>query len=83
MFLIDPCCKVLRKGFNGGYKYRRIQVVGEERFTEEAMKNSYSHPHDAVQYAAMETGGLQFGKDNKKRTPQSAGFRSLDHEIGY
>lgn len=84
MFLMDPCCKVLRKGFNGGYKYRRIQVIGEERFTEEAMKNSYSHPHDALQYVAMETGGLQFGKETaKKRSGVIQTFTALDPEIGY
>ena len=59
MFLLDSDCHQLRKGFNGGYKYRRIQVIGEERFTEEPSKNMYSHPHDALQYVAMETGGLQ------------------------
>lgn len=58
-FLLDPCCTTLRKGFNGGYKYRRIQVTGEERFTEEPMKNPYSHPHDALQYVALEAGGIQ------------------------
>ena len=59
MFLLDPACGVLRKGFNGGYKYRRIQVTGEERFTDEPMKNNYSHIADALQYAAMESGGIQ------------------------
>jgi len=59
MFLLDPTCGTLRKGFNGGYKYRRIQVTGEERFADEPMKNNYSHPHDALQYAAMESGGIQ------------------------
>jgi len=59
MLLLDPCCGVLRKGFNGGYKYRRIQVTGEERYTEEPMKNQYSHPHDALQYVALESGGVQ------------------------
>ena len=55
--LLDPCCSVLRKGFNGGYKYRRIQVTGEERYTEEPAKNKYSHPHDALQYACLGTRG--------------------------
>lgn len=59
MFLLDSGCSVLRKGFNGGYKYRRIQVTGEERYTEEPTKNAYSHPHDALQYVAMEAGGIQ------------------------
>jgi hypothetical protein len=60
MFLLDPgACPVLRKGFNGGYKYRRIKSTGEERFTDEPLKNRYSHPHDALQYAALEAGGIQ------------------------
>jgi hypothetical protein len=59
MFLLDPCCGVTRKGFNGGYKYRRLKVAGEDRYTDEPHKNRYSHPHDALQYAAMETGGIQ------------------------
>lgn len=78
MFLLDPCCAVLRKGFNGGYKYRRIQVIGEERYTDEPMKNKYSHPHDALQYVAMESGGVQAMREpRKKRTstyePHDAG----------
>lgn len=83
MFAIDPCCAVLRKGFNGGYKYRRIQVIGEERFTEEAMKNKYSHPHDALQYVAMETGGLQSGKDDAPKVARGRSARPvLDNVIG-
>lgn len=66
-FLMDPCCKVLRKGFNGGYKYRRLQVVGEERFTEEPAKNGYSHPHDALQYVALEGGGVQAMREQPRR----------------
>jgi len=49
-FIISPRCKYLRRGFNGGYKYERVQVVGEERFKEQPAKNKYSHPHDAAQY---------------------------------
>lgn len=57
--LVDPKCRVIRKGFNGGYKYRRIQVSGEERYTDEPVKNAYSHPHDGLQYLALECGGAQ------------------------
>lgn len=52
--LLDPSCKQLRKGFNGGYRYRKMAVPGEERFTEAPDKNSFSHPHDALQYLALE-----------------------------
>lgn len=75
MFLLDPCCTTLRKGFNGGYKYRRIQVVGEERYTEEATKNMYSHPHDALQYVALEGGGVQ-GQKPKQETFRIPAYRA-------
>ena len=53
VFQLSPTCKVLRKGFNGGYKYRRLQVAGDARFTSKPDKNDTSHPHDALQYAAL------------------------------
>ena len=46
----QPDVQVLRKGFNGGYRYRRLQVAGDERYTETPEKNQYSHIHDATQY---------------------------------
>lgn len=50
--LVHPRCKMLRKGFQGAYQYRRVMVssVGA-RFDEKPLKNEYSHPHDALQYA--------------------------------
>jgi hypothetical protein len=49
--LIDPRCKILRAGFNGGYRYRQLQTGGtEKRYSEQAEKNRFSHPHDALQY---------------------------------
>lgn len=52
-FLLSPTCKMLRKGFNGGYRLRRLQVAGEARFADKADKNKFSHPHDALQYLCM------------------------------
>lgn len=50
-FLLSPGCKHLRRGFNGRYKLRRLQVSGPEaRYAEKADKNDASHPHDALQY---------------------------------
>lgn len=48
--LLSPKCKVLRKGFLGGYQFERLQVTGETRFKDQPKKNRYSHPHDALQY---------------------------------
>lgn len=49
--LVSPRCKTLRKGFQGGYQFRRLQM-SQERYTEQPDKNEYSHPHDALQYVA-------------------------------
>jgi len=50
--LIDPRCKELIKGFEGGYGYRRMQVSGE-RFDDKPDKNRFSHIHDALQYLML------------------------------
>jgi len=53
-FQLNPIkCPTLRRGFNGGYRLRRIQVVGQEKFMSVPDKNKFSHPHDALQYICM------------------------------
>jgi len=52
-FRLHPRCKTLRKGFNGGYKLRRIQLAGSTKFSEKALKDKFSHPHDALQYLCL------------------------------
>ena len=49
-WMISPRCKMLRKAMAGGYKYRRLQVAGEERYMDVPDKNRYSHVADAGQY---------------------------------
>lgn len=51
--IVDPKCDMIRRGFNGRYQYKRLQVVGSERFKDVPDKNDYSHLHDALQYAAL------------------------------
>lgn len=51
-FELSPSCTVIRKGFNGGYHFRRLNVSGE-RYANKADKNSFSHPHDALQYLCL------------------------------
>ncbi len=48
-FAIHPDCKQSRKGFQGGYSYRRVQVAGE-KYTDKPDKNIFSHPQDCIQY---------------------------------
>lgn len=51
-FVLSHKCKMLRKGFLGGYCYKRTQVSGG-RYKDKPDKNEYSHPHDALQYLAL------------------------------
>ena len=52
-FLVDPGCKMLIKGFRGGYRYERLKVSGSARFKDRPVKDKFSHPHDALQYLCM------------------------------
>jgi hypothetical protein len=46
---IDPTCKMIIQGFDGGYHYEYNQ---SDQLREVPEKNDYSHPHDALQYVA-------------------------------
>jgi hypothetical protein len=54
--IVHPQCQVLRKAYQGGYCFRRIQVSGEERYRDVPDKNSFSHVADADQYMALGAG---------------------------
>jgi PBSX family phage terminase large subunit len=53
MLVVTEKATMVRKGFIGGYEYRRMQVVGSERYAEKPDKNRYSHVHDALQYLVL------------------------------
>jgi hypothetical protein len=54
--IVHPNCQMLRKGMAGGYNYKRIQVVGAERFRDVPDKNLYSHVCEAGQYMMLGAG---------------------------
>lgn len=55
-FLIHPDCRVTRKGLQGGYMYKRVQVAGDDRYRDVPDKNKYSHPCEAGQYWMLGVG---------------------------
>jgi hypothetical protein len=75
---IHPRCKVLRRGFQGRYQYKRLKITGtEERYHDSPDKNEFSHPHDALQYVATKVFGNVVRarkKDLKKITPDYRGI---------
>lgn len=55
-FIVSPKCRMLRKGMAGGFKYRRVQVTGEERYHDKPEKNLYSHICEAAEYGLIGAG---------------------------
>lgn len=66
-FNLDKSCNVLRKGFNGGYKYKIVSYSGEQKLAMEPDKNQYSHPHDALQYMMMGGGEYKIVRGNNQK----------------
>lgn len=59
-FMISPKAKMWRKGLQGGFCYKRIQVAGDERFHDKPDKNKYSHICEAGEYGLQQAGeGVQ------------------------
>jgi hypothetical protein len=54
--VLSPKCKDLRKALAGGYKYKRVQVSGDERYQDKPDKNRYSHVAEALQYLMVGAG---------------------------
>jgi hypothetical protein len=52
-FVIGPKCIRFRKAMGGAYCYKRIQVVGDERFHDKPDKGAYSHVAEAGQYLVL------------------------------
>lgn len=49
-FRLTPGTPTLRKALSGGYKYRRMQVAGQDRYVDKPDKNKFSHVAEAGQY---------------------------------
>lgn len=76
-FLLHPDCRVSRKGMQGGYRFRRMQVAGDERYTYDPVKNAFSHPCEAGQYLLLGAGeGISVLRANSgERTADASSFR--------
>lgn len=53
---IHPKCRQLRKGMAGKYHYRRVQILGDERYHDKPDKGMYSHVCESLQYVMIESG---------------------------
>lgn len=64
--LVSPKCKVLLRGMNGGYRYRKLGT-SEARYDEKPDKNRYSDVQDALQYVLCGLGEVKkmYGRDRR------------------
>lgn len=53
---IHPKCHQLRLGMAGKYAYKRVQVLGDDRYHDKPDKGMYSHVCEALQYVMLEFG---------------------------
>lgn len=76
-YLIDSSCKMLIRGFKGGYKYKRRTDGSYEPSPQKTGKGGeYSHIHDANQYLVCGIDGLGGGySDAKKRKVNKASYK--------
>lgn len=70
-FMVSPKCKMLRKGLAGGFSYRRLQIAGDEKYTDEPDKNIYSHICEANEYGLMSAGEGRKAVQRELRRPVS------------
>lgn len=55
--LISPNCTVLRKALAGAFRYKRVQISGEERYRDEPEKvHPYSDIVEALEYVLLDAG---------------------------
>lgn len=73
MFIVDPRCTQLIKGFKHGYRYK-VKKNGE--MEDKPDKNEYSHCHDALQYGAavIDMNIRGYGMQNTRREVKRVSF---------
>ena len=79
--VISPKCRMLRKAMAGGYKYRRINVSGTDKYAEKPDKNMYSHVAEALQYLCTGLGhGYELLKRAEDEVPRDHSAQGLDYD---
>lgn len=54
--LISPNCTILIAGLASGFRYRKLNLSGAEKFSEEVEKNHYADICEAAEYACLSDG---------------------------
>lgn len=75
--VISRSCKMLRKGFNSEYKFKRSRVSsGGSGFADKPEKNEYADVHDALQYGSLDDGGYEEVIGRERRVSARANYKT-------
>lgn len=87
--IVDPSCRVLIDGFNGGYHYRRMRLDGaaeeDAKYTDEPDKgHPVSDVHDALQYlvCGIKNSGMDFSNPYCVAARDDPALEGMFAEIG-
>ena len=84
--VISPNCQILRKGFNGGYRRKRVPGA-ENSFSQNPEKNYWSHLQDALQYLCMFIHNQKPMVDRREelrvKLRRQANYRAADNIAGF
>lgn len=79
--VISPRCKLLRKGFNSGYRYKKRRVA--EGYEDAPEKNVFSNVHDGLQYGMLGASGLAAVLSNAGNQQRRRARRQTHAESNY
>lgn len=82
--LISSTCRVLRRGFNSEYKYKRKKVAGSAQYDEAPDKKfPVADVHDSLQYGALDDGGFEevVGREQRAKRAMGSGTRKARVEV--
>jgi hypothetical protein len=83
MFRLSPKCATLRRGFMGGYRYRKMHTQ-ITRFVGKPEKNEYSHVMDGLEYTAVRLfGGILVRKEEEKQVKGAPVVRHYAPSVGW
>lgn len=54
--IFDPSCKILIRGLDSMYQFKRLRVSGREEYADKPQKNKWSHVCEALHYGLMGIG---------------------------
>ena len=79
--VVSPACRTLVQGMAGGYRYRRVEMPGEERFHDVPDKNRFSHVCEAGQYLMLGAGeGVRVIRPESGQGRQRPGRTENDYD---